>query len=243
MTRSVIFNNINFKNIKNININYLLNRKGLFVFPSGSGLSTINRNQKYLNALKNSDHVFFDSGYFVILLKLLKGIKVFKLSGFKFLNYLFRHLKRNKKISLLSLDPTQKSKKINKKFFLKKIKIKSNHYVCPKYKMKRIIDKKLLDIVEKTKPNIILINIGGGIQEILGLYLRNNLKFKPSILCTGAAISFYTHEQAPINKFFDEIYLGWLVRILFNPLVFLPRYFLSIKLVFLIINSKIKIIK
>jgi N-acetylglucosaminyldiphosphoundecaprenol N-acetyl-beta-D-mannosaminyltransferase len=243
MVKNVIFNNISFKNIKNINIKYLLHKKGLFVFPSGPGLSSINLNQKYFDALKNSDHVFFDSGYFVILLKLLKGIKVFKLSGYKFLHHFFGYLKKNKNISLLSLDPSQKSKKINKNFFFNEIKIKSKHYVCPKYKMKDIVDKKLLGIVERTRPNIILINIGGGIQEILGLYLRNNLKFKPPIICTGAAISFYTHEQAPINKLFDKIYIGWFVRILFNPLVFLPRYFTTIKLFFLVINSKIKSIK
>ena len=37
----------------------------------------------------------------------------------------------------------------------------------------------------------ILINLGSGIQEPLGLYLNENLNFKPGIICTGAAIAFF----------------------------------------------------
>ena len=88
-----------------------------------------------------------------------------------------------------------------------------------------------------------LTNIGGGRQEILGLYLRENLKVKTTILCTGAAISFFTRDQAPINNFVDQYYLGWFVRLIFNPLVFLKRYLYSLRLIPMVILSQIKIIK
>ena len=67
-------------------------------------------------------------------------------------------------------------------------------------------------------------NIGGGVQEILGLYLKKNLKNKTTIICTGGAISFFTKDQAPVNSFIDQIYLGWFVRLLFNPIIFWKRY-------------------
>ena len=74
--------------------------------------------------------------------------------------------------------------------------------------------------IKKKKPDYILTNIGGGVQEVLGLYLKKNLKIKSTILCTGAAISFFTGDQAPINSFIDRYYLGWFVRLIFNPYIF-----------------------
>jgi len=88
---------------------------------------------------------------------------------------------------------------------------------------------------------IIIINIGGGIQEILGFYLKNNIKYKPMIICTGAAISCLAKDQAPINNFIDKIYLGWLLRIIFHPSAFFPRYIYAFKLFFLVLKNKITI--
>ena len=77
----------------------------------------------------------------------------------------------------------------------------------------------------------------------MGLYLKKNLKFKTTILCTGGAISFFTRDQAPINSFIDQFYLGWLVRLIFNPFVFLKRYVFGLRLIPMVMFSKIKIIK
>ena len=96
--------------------------------------------------------------------------------------------------------------------------------------------------MNKIKPDYILTNIGGGRQEILGLYLKRSLKIKTTILCTGAAISFFTKDQAPINKLVDQFYLGWFLRLIFNPLVFSKRYLYSLKLIPMVIFSKIKTI-
>lgn len=46
----------------------------------------------------------------------------------------------------------------------------------------------------------------------------------PVILCTGAAIAFFTGGQARIPVWADRLYLGWLFRIIEKPGVFLPRY-------------------
>ena len=92
------------------------------------------------------------------------------------------------------------------------------------------------------KPDFILTNIGGGRQEILGLYLKEQLKIKTTILCTGAAISFFTKDQAPINNFIDKYYLGWLLRLIFNPLIFFKRYIFGLKLIPMVIFNKVKIL-
>ena len=115
------------------------------------------------------------------------------------------------------------------------------NYLAPNYRAKNLSDKKLLMKIRKVRPEFILTNIGGGRQEILGLYLKKNLKIKTTILCTGAAISFFTKDQAPINNLIDRLYLGWFVRLIFNPLVFSKRYLYSLRLIPMVFFNKIKI--
>ena len=114
--------------------------------------------------------------------------------------------------------------------------------MAPVYDKDKLIDKKLLKEIRKVKPNFIITNIGGGVQEVLGLYLKRNLKFKTTILCTGGAISFFTGDQAPINNFIDKLYLGWLVRLVFNPLIFFKRYIRGLRLIPMVFFDKIKVI-
>ena len=215
--------------------------KGLVVLPSGPGLSTIYTDKIYHKSIQNADIALFDSGYFILLLRLFKGIRVSKFSGYKFLKSFFIFYK-NKKIFCIEAD--RKSASINKKYLKKfSINLKNKQYVAPFYKKKSyIVDNSLLKILKKEKPKTILINLGGGIQEILGSYIKDNLNYKPLIICSGAAISYFTKQQAPINNLFDTLYLGWLIRCIFNPRIFIPRYLSAFKLVFNVWNCKIKII-
>ena len=71
-----------------------------------------------------------------------------------------------------------------------------------------------------------------GVSKFSGLYLKKNLKIKTTILCTGATISFFTKDQAPINEFIDQFYLGWFVRLIFNPSVFEDTYIVLGNMIF-----------
>jgi len=228
---------INFIDEKYKTIKYLLNKGGLLVLPSGPGLSNINRNIKYHKALKNADIALFDSAYLCLLLR-IKGIKVNKFSGFKFFKELLVSLKSESKKKIFLIDPSNEESKINKKFLKSKKISKIFQYVAPLYKKNKIQDLKLLNKIKRIKPKYIIINLGGEVQEVLGYYLKRNLTYKPSIICSGAAISYFTKKQAPINNFLDKIYLGWLVRCLFNPLKFIPRYLLALNLCLIFINDK-----
>ena len=82
---------INLFGIKFIDADYkeaisLLNKGGLMVVPSGPGLSTIETDFEYTEAVQNADFAITDSGYMILLLRLLKGIKLKKFSGYEFLN-------------------------------------------------------------------------------------------------------------------------------------------------------------
>ena len=242
MINKVIFKKIKFNNVNSKNFQKYIVRKGLFVFPAGPALASIDHSPKYHESLIKADFVFFDSGFFVLLLRFLKNLKVSKFSGYKFLNLFFNYLKKNKKKSIFCIDPNLKFSRSNKNF-LKNLGVqKIYNYLAPDYQLKSLSDKKLLKLIKKFRPDFVLTNIGGGKQEILGLYLKKNLKIKTTILCTGAAISFFTKDQAPINSLIDRLYLGWFVRLIFNPLIFSKRYLYSLLLVPMVVFSKIKII-
>ena len=239
----VIYKKIKFIDFNKKYFKEIISKKGLFVFPAAPALINLDKDKKYHLSLVNSDYVFFDSGFFVLLLRIIKKIKVSKFSGYKFLYIFFHHVKNNKKKKIFTIDPNKNSSKRNLSY-LNKIGLKNiNQYIAPKYNSNFIYDKKVLKKIDDYKPDYVLINIGGGTQEVLGMYLKNKLNFKTRLLCTGAAISFFTKEQAPINNFFDNLFLGWAIRILYNPRIYLFRYLKAFKLITNIFFSDIKIVK
>ncbi len=243
MINKIIFKKIKFSNLKSKNFEKYIKKSGVFVFPAGPALASIEKSKRYYQSILKADFVFFDSGFFVILLKVFKNVNVSKFSGYKFLNLFFDYLRKNKKKSIFCIDPNLKFSKSNRNLFnnlgLKKI----YSHIAPKYKIENIQDIKLLKKLKKVKPDYIVTNIGGGVQEILAIYLKKNLKHKTTILCTGAAISFFTKDQAPINSLIDQLFLGWFVRLIFNPFIFFKRYFLSLKLIPMVFFNKIIIIR
>ena len=199
---------INFIDAKYKTIKTLLDKGCLLVAPSGPGLATIKNDSRYYTSLKNADIVLFDSGYLCLLLKVIKNIKVKKFSGLIFFKKFISSLKKDYKKKIFLVDPSKNESEINKKYLKSKNINKIYQYVAPIYKKTNICDIKLVNKIKKIKPKYILINLGGGVQEILGYYLKKKLKYKASIICTGAAISYLTKKQAPITDFLDEIYLG-----------------------------------
>src|SRR6185436_3812335 len=105
-------------------------------------------------------------------------------------------------------------------------------YIAPFYRPDIVEDKGLGGILEAHRPRNIIINLGGGVQEKLGAYLKTRLTYRPASICTGAAIAFLTGEQARIPKWADRFYFGWLFRCLRSPKVFIPRYSSAFSLLF-----------
>ena len=225
---------INFKNIKFYNTDFSkilkkIKEGGYLVAPAASSLSKINKNKKYYEALVKSNVAILDSGFFCILLRGFKGLKVKKFSGYLFLKN-FLNIKFTKNTRFLTIDPNSNESKHNIAYFNKKNILNIKSYIAPKY-IKKIYDKNLLKIIKKYKPRYILVNIGGEVQEILALYIREKINFKISILCTGAAIAFLTKQQAPINSLIDSLYLGWFVRLIYNPRKYFFRILGSLNLI------------
>jgi len=240
----------NLFNIPFIDGNYstakmLLDKGKFMVVPSGPGLATIDKDLRYANAVTNCDFAIPDSGFMVLLLRMLKGIKIKKLSGYGFLRIFFK--KEFNKNELFLIDPNKEDSKINN-LYLNEIGIpidRSYHCVAPIYGNGKIEDKALLNRLNTltTKPKYIMINLGSGVQEPLGYYLKQNLDFNPGIICTGAAISFFTGSQANISPLIDKLGLGWFWRCIKRPTVFIPRYINSFSLYFQILKASVKVIK
>jgi len=219
-------------------------KKGEFmVVPSGPGLSAIDKDIKYWNALKGADFAIPDSSLMVILARVFFGLKIKKLSGPKFFRKFINEKILHEKGMIFSLDPNDyESKKNNKYLNDLGIPMKfSHHYSAPFYDKNNISDEKLIQILEsfEVRPKFLLINIAGGIQERLGFYIKNNLSYKIGIICTGAAIAFETGQQARLPKWVDDWYLGWFARICQSPLLFSKRYIKALRLVYVFYIWKI----
>ncbi len=214
--------------------------KGVTImFPAAPSLIDVYNDKYYREALKKSDYVLFDSGYLCLLLKIFKKISVKKFSGAKFIRKFIKYISK-KNYKVLLIDPNKEHSKINLSY-LKSVGVKKPFsYMAPIYSDKKINDQKLLVLIKKINPDFIMINIGGGIQEILATFIRKNIKNKTTILCTGAAIAFLTGQQANIPKIIDKIYLGWLFRIIFSPRLYLLRYLKSFKLINLVLKDRTK---
>jgi UDP-N-acetyl-D-mannosaminuronic acid transferase (WecB/TagA/CpsF family) len=144
---------------------------------------------------------------------------------------------------LFSVDPSKQESKVNNKY-LNEVGVnidKTNHYVSPFYDKNNISDEKLIEILEslEIRPKFLLLNLGGGVQERLGFYIKKKLSYKIGIICTGAAIAFETGQQARLPKCFDDLYLGWFVRTFQNPKRFSKRYFNALRLVYVFYLCKI----
>ena len=209
-------------------IKYEFDKGGVLVAPAASALANIDTDKQYYSSLKKSKIAILDSGFFCILLRIFRFQKVKKLSGFLFLKTFLDNFKNQQKI--LFIDPSKKSNILNIKFLKSKKIFNFKTYIAPNYN-KKFIDLKLLNLINNYKPKYIVINIGGGSQEPLAIYINKNIKYKASIMCTGAALAFMTGEQAPINKFIDKMYLGWLTRIFWNPKLYLGRILKSFKII------------
>ena len=143
-------------------------KKGEFmVAPSGPGLSTIDKDKKYWEALKGADFSIPDSGFMVILSRLFFGIKIKKFSGPKFFRKFINEKFLHEKGIIFSVDPNDYESKKNRQYLNdKRIPITSEYqYVAPIYDKNETTDSKLIRILEslEVRPKFLLLNLAVGV--------------------------------------------------------------------------------
>ncbi|MBS1729886.1 MAG: WecB/TagA/CpsF family glycosyltransferase [Bacteroidetes bacterium] len=218
---------------------HILNQKGgLLVVPAGPALVNIKKDADYYRSLKNADIIIPDSGYMSLIWNLSHRKKIKRLSGLEFIQAFVDDRTVQNASGIFLVDPNAAESKKNKELLITKgfKEDRIHSYLAPFYGKKKVEDPELLAQIEKDKPPYILINIGGGTQEKLGLYLKENLSYRPAIICTGAAIAFLTGAQAKIPDWGVKAYMGWLFRCVHQPKIFIPRYLKAFPLAVMMIK-------
>jgi exopolysaccharide biosynthesis WecB/TagA/CpsF family protein len=218
-----------------------MRRGGLLVVPAAPALIDIQCNSGYREALLGADLVLPDSAYMVMIWNCLRMGRIHRLSGLEYLRMLLVQADARAYGNTLWIMAGERSAKLNLDWLLEQgIRVRKEcTYNAPRYYGQgMIVDPDLLALIEEQRPQHIIVTLGGGNQERLGLYLRRNLSYTPAIHCIGAAIAFLSGDQVKIPEWADKYYLGWLFRSLSEPSRYAPRYWAARKLLGLILRYR-----
>ena len=218
-------------------VDFISEHGGLVVAPAAPALVKLRADEGYRAALTSADLAIADSGFMVLLWQIFRGEKLERISGLKYLKRLVLRLVTKPDERVLWILPSESARAKTMEWLCASglREATDDCYIAPRYAA-IIEDRRLLDKIDMQKPRHIVVGIGGGVQEKLGFYLRENLSYRPAIHCIGAALGFLTGDQPPIPMWADRFYLGWLLRLLRQPHVFGPRYLSAFKLPGLILR-------
>lgn len=210
----------------------IMRNGGLLVVPAAPALKDLDRNPGYRESLLNADLALTDSAFMVLIWNRLQSIPIKRLSGLEYLRELLLQpdVREPGKTLWIMASPTSAQRNLA---WLKEqgITIPEDHiYMAPMYGSGPISDIALVELLTRLRPQHVIVTVGGGTQERLGLYLKRNLDYRPAIHCVGAAIAFLSGDQIHIPVWADRFYLGWLFRSLSEPKRYVPRYVDAFKL-------------
>jgi UDP-N-acetyl-D-mannosaminuronic acid transferase (WecB/TagA/CpsF family) len=209
---------------------------GLLVVPAAPALKNLAEDAVYREALLNADVAITDSSLMVMVWNFLQRDRIQRLSGLEYLVQLLARPEVRKTGESFWIMANPDSAARNLAWLSERgVQVLSEDvYLAPVYGP-IIHDECLLGRVRERKPRHIIVTIGGGTQERLGLYLKRNLEWLPAI---GAAIAFLSGDQVHIPMWADRLYLGWLFRCISEPKRYIPRYWSARKLVSLMLRYR-----
>ena len=207
-------------------------RGGLVVVPSAPMLLELARDPEYRAAATQADLVITDSGFMVVLWWLIKGEWLPRTSGLKYLRIMLQQEHRDCLTRTIWIMPSlSAARRLITWLASQGVTICLEHcYIAPHYPRGPVSDPDLLGFIHSREPSQVVVALGGGTQEKLGLYLKNQLGLSVGIHCIGAAIGFLTGDQVSIPGWADRFFLGWFLRCLSAPSRFIPRYWKSVSL-------------
>ena len=218
----------------------LMRGGGLLVIPAAPALKDLDNNLDYRESLLNADLAITDSAYMVLIWNRLQSQPIKRLSGLEYLRELLLEPDVRQPGNTLWIMASPISAKRNLDWLEGQgITVpEDNIYMAPIYGSASISDPALLERLNRVRPQHVIMTIGGGTQERLGLYLKRNLDYRPAIHCIGAAIAFLSGDQVHIPVWADRFYLGWLFRSVAEPKRYVPRYWGAIKLLPLMLRHR-----
>jgi UDP-N-acetyl-D-mannosaminuronic acid transferase (WecB/TagA/CpsF family) len=214
-------------------------RPGLVVVPAAPALVELTRDPGYRQALLESDLAITDSGFLVLLWNIMTFEGIRRVSGLEYLKLLLERPEFQEVGSSFWIMPSQRSLHRNLNWLQKQgFPIREEDcYVAPSYESSCVADKELACLIDERKPRHVIVGLGGGTQEKLGLYLKTSCRARPSFHCIGAAIGFLSGDQIRIPDWADRFFLGWLFRCASKPSRFIPRYVRALRLPLLLLRN------
>jgi len=212
---------------------------GLLVVPAAPALKNLDCDAGYREALLGADLVITDSALMVMVWNFLEGDSLYRLSGLEYLRELLLRPEVRRAGNTLWIMASPKSAAANLRWLEESgIAVAGESvYMAPLYGPE-IEDAVLLERIERLRPQHVIVTLGGGTQERLGLYLKRNLSYLPAIHCIGAAIAFLSGDQVHIPVWVDRFYLCWLFRCVSEPRRYIPRYWDARKLIGLMLRYR-----
>lgn len=217
----------------------IMRRGGLLVVPAAPALKDLESNHQYREALLHADCAIADSAFMVLIWNKLESPPIRRLSGLEYLRELLHEADVRQPGNTLWIMAGPASAELNLAWLAaQEISVPEDCvYLAPLYGA-TISDPALIERLERLRPQHIIVTVGGGTQERLGLYLKRNLSYLPAIHCIGAAIAFLSGDQVHIPVWADKLYLGWLFRSISEPGRYVPRYWGARKLLSLMLQYR-----
>ncbi len=212
---------------------------GLLVVPAAPALKDLPTNPDYREALLQADLAITDSAFMVLIWNFISTRRVPRVSGLEYLKELLLEEDLRKPGNTLWIMASPKSARTNLEWLRSEgIEIREDDvYMAPLYQGE-IRDEVLLAKMRTHRYQHVVVTVGGGTQERLGLYLKQKLDYLPAIHCIGAAIAFLSGDQVHIPTWADKTGMGWLFRCLSKPTAYVPRYWAARKLVWLMLRYR-----
>ena len=148
-------------------------RGGLVVVPAAPALVDLTTSRAYRDALLQADLVISDSSFMVHTWNLLQRDKIRRLSGLAYLRRLLHEPAVKEPGNTLWVMANQTSAARNLLCLNKRgIRVPDeNVYVAPIYNGVAA-DDELKELINRLRPQHVILTLGGGTQELLGLYLQ-----------------------------------------------------------------------
>lgn len=218
---------------------------GLLVVPAAPALKDLDRDVAYREALLGADLAITDSAFMVLVWNALIRKRagsgaIRRLSGLEYLRGLLLEVDVRRPGNTVWIMASPVSARRNLEWLAGQgiVVPEECSYMAPMYGGGAIDDARLLELLERLRPRHVILTIGGGTQERLGLYLKQRLGYRPAIHCIGAAIAFLSGDQVHIPVWADRFYLGWLFRSVSEPRRYVPRYWAARKLLALMVRYR-----
>jgi UDP-N-acetyl-D-mannosaminuronic acid transferase (WecB/TagA/CpsF family) len=208
---------------------------GLLVAPAAPALTALTVDRGYREALLTADVAIADSALMALVWNLLEGDNLRRLSGLEYFSHLVDDAEFRAPGAAFYVMASAQSAQRNMAWLASRgIPVSLDQiYIAPMYGGD-VADAALVRRISEARPRHVVLTLGGGIQERLGLYIKRSLDYLPAIHCIGAAIAFCSGDQVYISPVADRLAMGWLLRCLSSPGRYLPRYWAARKLAWLL---------